>query len=164
MSYEPVPVDDPRAHALLAEYFEYRVASFPPSAHGYRTSFPDPALFVPPAGEFLLVLDESGEAVGCGGIRRLADEAAPDAAGPALVRYEVKHVWLRPSTRGTGAGRALLVELERRAAALGADVIVLDTNASLTAANGLYRSSGYASVPAYNDNPNATTWYRKRVG
>jgi len=40
---------------------------------------------------------------------------------------------------------------------------VLDTNDSLEAAAGLYRSSGFESVPAYNDNPNATTWYRKRL-
>ena len=55
----------------------------------------------------------------------------------------------------------MLARLERRALALGATEFVLDTNASLEAAAGLYRSSGYDTIPAYNDNPNATDWYRK---
>ncbi|MEJ1231203.1 MAG: hypothetical protein WDM88_12040 [Galbitalea sp.] len=41
---------------------------------------------------------------------------------------------------------------------------MLDTNASLTAAGSLYRSSGYAAIPPYNENPNATHWFAKRVG
>ena len=46
----------------------------------------------------------------------------------------------------------------------GAEELVLDTNASLEAAGGLYRSSGYVDIEPYNDNPNATNWYGKRVG
>ena len=95
--------------------------------------------------------------VGCGGIRRIED--GPDGA----VRYEVKHLWLQPHTRGLGHGRALLAELERRALLLGAIELVLDTNASLEAAGGLYRSSGYVDVEPYNDNPNANVWLRKFV-
>jgi hypothetical protein len=57
----------------------------------------------------------------------------------------------------------LLAELERRAIGFGATESVLDTNASLTAAAGLYHSSGYRSIPPYNDNPNATNWYAKRL-
>jgi hypothetical protein len=40
---------------------------------------------------------------------------------------------------------------------------VLDTNASLAAAGGLYRSSGYVDIPPYNENPNATNWYLKTL-
>ncbi|WAC66274.1 hypothetical protein OVA14_00250 [Agrococcus sp. SL85] len=47
---------------------------------------------------------------------------------------------------------------------LGADEVVLDTNRSLEAANGLYASRGYAAIEPYNDNPNATSWFRKPVG
>ncbi|HEY8590669.1 MAG TPA: PadR family transcriptional regulator, partial [Naasia sp.] len=60
-------------------------------------------------------------------------------------------------------GRLLLAKLERRAAGFGARTVVLDTNASLEAAGGLYRSSGYTAVEPYNDNPNATHWYRKQL-
>ena len=144
-------VTDPDAHELLAEYFGMRAAGFDPAAGSYRTVFPDPARFVPPAGLFLLVETE-GTAVGCGGIRML------DAT-----RAEVKHLYLRGAVRGRGWGGALLAELERRAANLGAAEAVLDTNAALEAAGRLYRSRGYVEIAPYNDNPNATLWFRKAL-
>ena len=150
MTFRPVPVEDATAHALLAEYFDYRSATFPHPA-GYVTTFPSPAAFTPPEGVFLVV-ELDGAAVGCGGIRSLG-----------VGRFEVKHLWLRPATQGRGLGRALLAELERRALELGATELVLDTNASLEAAGGLYRSSGYVDIEPYNDNPNATNWYAKRL-
>jgi GNAT superfamily N-acetyltransferase len=79
------------------------------------------------------------------------------------VRFEVKHLWVDPAARGAGLGRQLLAELERWAIGFGATEAVLDTNASLTAAAGLYHSSGYRSIPPYNDNPNATNWYSKQL-
>lgn len=146
--FRSVSVTDALAHELLTEYFNYRAESFP-SPLGYVTTFPTAEQFTPPLGVFLLV-EESGSARGCGGIRQL------DSA-----RYEVKHLWVRPEGRGTGLGRQLLSELEERARQWGALELVLDTNESLAAAGGLYRSSGFESVVPYNDNPNATTWYRK---
>jgi ribosomal protein S18 acetylase RimI-like enzyme len=145
LDFVPTPTDAPVADELLGEYFTSRELGMP----GYRTFRPDPALFVPPAGVFL-VTEVDGSAIGCGGIRMLT----PD-------RAEVKHLWVRPAARGTGLGRALLLELERRAAELGATEIVLDTNERLEAAQSLYRSSGYVDTEPYNDNPNATHWFRK---
>jgi GNAT superfamily N-acetyltransferase len=159
-----VPVSDPTAQRLLTEYFTGREESFPSAQGTFRTSFPVPEQFVPPAGRFLLVLDDDGDGpvdpdavVGCGGIRRIADTAAGEP------RFEVKHLYLRPAARGRGAGKALLRELEFRAAAFGARLVVLDTNASLEAAGGLYRASGYVDVEPFNENPNATNWYEKRL-
>jgi ribosomal protein S18 acetylase RimI-like enzyme len=146
--------DSEEARRMLTEYFTARELGF--IGGTYRVTTPDPEVFVPPRGVFLLVEDDAGAVVGCGGVRRLED----DAAGP---RFEVKHLWLRPETRGRGWGRALLGELERRAVALGASTLVLDTNATLTAAGGLYRASGFHSVRPYNDNPNATDWYAKTL-
>ncbi len=57
----------------------------------------------------------------------------------------------------------LLAELEARAIGFGATHAVLDTNASLEAAAGLYHSHGYESIEPYNDNPNATNWYGKAL-
>lgn len=74
---------------------------------------------------------------------------------------EVKHLYVAPAGRGRGLGRALLRELEHRAAALGATRMVLDTNATLDSANHLYRAEGYLAVEPFNDNPNATDWYAK---
>lgn len=146
---------DATAHRLLSAYFAERAGTFPSAQGVYRTTFPAAEQFVAPAGVFLLVIDDAGAAVGCGGIRRLE--------GGATTRYEIKHLWVSPTTRGTGAGRALLAELERRAILFGADEAVLDTNESLAAAGSLYRSSGYVSIPAYNENPNATHWYAKAL-
>lgn len=142
------PVDSPLSNQLLDEYFEFRAAGFPVPG-GYRTVRPDPASFVRPHGAFVVAHD-AGEVVGCGGIRMLSP-----------TRAEVKHLWIRPAAQGRGLGRALLAELERIAVELGATEAVLDTNASLGPAGGLYRSSGYESIEPYNDNPNATNWYRK---
>lgn len=151
------------ARELLTEYFAIRAKTFPASQGVYRTTFPDPAVFEAPAGVFLLVVADPGElpgsddhAVGCGGIRRVADAAL----GP---RYEVKHLYLRPETRGHGWGRLLLNELERRARAFGAAELVLDTHHTLEAAGGLYASSGFEPIEPYNENPNATRWYGKRL-
>jgi GNAT superfamily N-acetyltransferase len=150
--FRSASVTDARAHELLTEYFRYRAETFP-TPSGYTTTFPMPEQFEPPKGVFLVVHDDEGEKeLGCGGIRELA-------AG----QYEVKHLWVRPKGRGTGLGRQLLAELEQRARQWGATELVLDTNESLAAAGGLYRSSGFESVKPYNDNPNATTWYRKEL-
>lgn len=145
---------DPESHAILVEYFALRAAEFPGGR--YTPTFPIPSAFEPPAGVFLLA-GAVGAAVGCGGIRRLD----PSEAG---IRYEVKHLFLRPETRGQGWGRAILDELERRARQWGAAELVLDTHHTLEAAGALYARNGFESIEAYNDNPNATRWYRKQLG
>ncbi|MDR5701037.1 GNAT family N-acetyltransferase [Agromyces aerolatus] len=167
LRFREAAVTDADAHALLIAYFAERAAGFPVEQGVYRPTFPMPEQFEPPAGVFLIVdaADADGDdptapantPLGCGGVRRIP----PSADG--LVRYEVKHLWLRPEARGSGGGRMLLQELERRAVAFGAQELVLDTNASLEAAGGLYHASGYVPIEPYNDNPNATNWYGKRV-
>ena len=160
VSWREAAVDDLAAQSLLTEYFASRALGFPAEQGEYRPVFPKAADFTPPRGVFLVVEGEdlAGEAadVGCGGIRmiELAD-------GETTV--EVKHLWVQPHVRGGGVGRALLHVLERRAVALGATRLVLDTNASLEAAGGLYRSSGFVEIEAYNDNPNATNWFAKKL-
>ena len=161
VAFSAVSVTDAGSIVLLTQYFSDRASSFPAAQGQYRTTFPDPAQFLTPSGVFLLVSEQNGPAerafVGCGGIRRLDDSPAGD------VRFEIKHLWLQPQVRGRGWGQALLAELERRARDFGADEVVLDTNASLTAAGALYARSGYESCEPYNDNPNATNWYRKSL-
>jgi ribosomal protein S18 acetylase RimI-like enzyme len=149
-AFSPTPVDDPVAAELLDEYFTSRELGFTSHPGGYRIVHPDPVAFTPPAGVFLIATDDDGTVVGCGGVRMLDPS-----------RGEIKHLWMRPTARGTGTGRALLAELERRAADLGATEVVLDTNESLEAAQHIYRTSGYDEVEPYNDNRNATHWFRK---
>jgi ribosomal protein S18 acetylase RimI-like enzyme len=152
-----LPVDAPEAHGLLSEYFDAREQGFRAQGVDYSRVYPSADVFTPPAGAFLVVVDDDGDAVGCGGIRRLG----ADAGGAT---YEVKHLYLRPETRGRGWGRMLLAALEARAVGFGATELVLDTHHSLTAAAGLYASAGFGTIDPYNDNPNATRWYGKPVG
>ena len=153
--------------ALLTAYFDYREASFP-TPGGYAVTFPNPADFEEPNGVFLVVDDDDGVPVGCGGIRMLrspgedADDGA-DGHPSAAVRYEVKHVWLGEAARGRGWATALMDELENRARAYGATELVLDTHHSLDGAAKLYARLGYQLTEPYNTNPNATRWYRKRL-
>lgn len=154
--FVPTPTDDPVAARLLDDYFTSRALGFTTHPGGYRITHPDPALFTPPAGIFLIVENDDGRPIGCGGVRRI-DEV------DGLVTYEVKHVWIDEASRGRGWSRSLMGELERRARDLGAELIVLDTNESLAAAQHLYRTSGYEETGAYNLNKNATHWFRKRL-
>ena len=158
MRFREVDVTSAEALALLDAYFAERAAGFPAAQGAYRPTYPTAEQFTPPAGVFLVVEDDGG-VIGCGGVRRI--QRRPDTYE---IRFEVKHLWLAPAARGRGAGRLLLEELERRALEFGAQELVLDTNASLEAAGGLYRSSGYDDIEPYNANPNATHWYGKRVG
>ena len=159
MRFREVDVTSAEALALLDAYFAERSAGFPAEQGEYRPTYPTSEQFTTPAGVFLVVEDDAGEVIGCGGVRRI--QRRPETYE---VRFEVKHLWLAPNARGKGAGRKLLHELERRAIGFGAQELVLDTNASLEAAGGLYRSSGYVEVEPYNANPNATHWYGKPVG
>jgi GNAT superfamily N-acetyltransferase len=149
------PVDAPEAHLLLTEYFHSRELGFAHQNVAYTTTFPNPSAFEPPAGVFLIA-DDDGAAMGCGGIRLLP-------GGENGVRYELKHLYLRPETRGRGWGRVLVEGLEQRAREFGAHEMVLDTHHSLEAAGALYAKSGYVATAPYNDNPNATVWLRKRL-
>lgn len=151
----PLAVDDPVAARLLDRYFAFRTAGFTTHAGGYHVSHPDPAAFVPPDGVFVVIRND-GAAVGCGGVRRID-------LGDGVVTFEVKHLWLEESARGHGWSRLMLGDLEDRAIGWGATRLVLDTNASLDAAQHLYRTSGYREIAPYNENPNATHWFAKVV-
>ncbi len=154
VTFRRSPADAPAARELLTEYFSSREIGFAHQNVVYTTRFPDAAVFEPPTGMFVLAEDDDAAPVGCGGIRRIAD-------GERGIRYEVKHLYLRPETRGRGWGRLLMADLETRAAGFGARELVLDTHHTLEAAGALYAASGFHAIDPYNDNPNATRWYGK---
>ncbi len=105
----------------------------------------------PPAGAFI-VLRERGEAIACGGVKRLEPEIA-----------EIKRMYVGPSHRGRGIARRLLAELEGQARRLGYAVARLDTGPDQPAARRLYESSGYRPIEPYNDNPYAAYWFEKEL-
>ena len=155
MTIREARTDAPEAHRLLTDYFTWRAVEFPQAQGAYTVVYPDPSSFLAPDGVFLLAGED--RAAGCGGIRRIS----PDEEG--RVRFEVKHLWLAPESRGQGLAGALMTELESRARQFGAEVIVLDTHHTLTDAGRLYAKRGYERVEPYNENPNATVWYAKSL-
>ena len=96
------------------------------------------AMFVEPDGVFLVVRDDEGRAIGCGGVCRFDG-----------TRAELKRMYVLPEVRGRGLGRLLLVELEAEARRLGYARIVLETGDRQPEALGLYASAGYERIPCY---------------
>lgn len=149
---EEVDRDDPEVRALyevfiresdgpLGDAVDLRaeIAAGPPAELGR------------PSG-ILLLARVDGQAAGLGGVRHLDTEIA-----------EVKSMFVAPAHRGIGLGRRILVELERIAAEHGCHAVRLDSSDYLTEAIGLYRSAGYAEVPAYNQNEKANVWFERQL-
>jgi DNA-binding MarR family transcriptional regulator/GNAT superfamily N-acetyltransferase len=147
-----VDPERPQARFCLGEYFAELdrrfdlgfdpAASIPAEAEDMR----------PPAGLFL-VATLHDEAVGCGALKFHDD--APT---------ELKRMWVAPGARGLGVGRRLLEQLETRAVEHGGRTVRLETNKALSEAVGMYRSSGYREVAAFNDEPYADHWFEKDLG
>jgi GNAT superfamily N-acetyltransferase len=103
----------------------------------------------PPHGTFLVGrLD--GEAVCCGGVKRLE---------PGVC--EIKRMYVAPAVRGQGVARRLLGELEEAARRLGYRVARLDTGDKQNDARHLYESAGYLEIANFNANPVATYFAEK---
>jgi GNAT superfamily N-acetyltransferase len=112
------------------------------------------SMFVEPDGVFVVVREDDGRPVGCGGIARF-DET----------RGEVKRMYVVPEARGRGLGRQLLDELESAARRLGYRSVVLETGDLQAEAVGLYESAGYERIPCYPpyDSRELSLCYEKRL-
>jgi len=149
-----VGVETPRssgARWCLDQYFDEIARRFDAGFDPARSSVPDAGEMAPPTGLFL-VARLRGAPVGCGGL--LWNDAG---------HADIKRMWVAPAVRGLGLGKRLLSELEGRARDSGATVARLDTNRNLTEAIAMYRSSGYAEVPRFNDEPYAHHWFEKQL-
>jgi GNAT superfamily N-acetyltransferase len=112
-------------------------AAFPEPGATHFTLNPDQV--EPDSGSFLIAyLDDVP--VGCGAVRRL-DEATA----------ELKRMYVLPSVRGRGIGRALVEALEREARLLGVTRIVLETGTRLAPAIRLYETMGYFPIPLFGE-------------
>lgn len=132
----PEPFDGPDVQALLdalADELDERYGGDDPT---YRTEV-SAAQFSPPGGRFL-VGRVGGEAVACGGVRRLEPGVG-----------EIKRMYVRPDHRGRGLSRPLLAALEDAARDLGYATVRLETGEPQHEAVGLYESSGYHRIRPY---------------
>jgi carbonic anhydrase len=91
----------------------------------------------PPESIFYL-LEQDGQPIAMGGIRRLRDGVA-----------EMKRVYVRDSAKGQGLGRALVERLIADARGFGYHTMFLDTAPTLTTARALYEKLGFTAIPAY---------------
>ncbi|MGD2051702.1 MAG: helix-turn-helix domain-containing GNAT family N-acetyltransferase [Acidimicrobiia bacterium] len=150
-----IRAEDPTSEAArfcLGEYFRELDARFETGFDPAASISADPEELVEPAG-LLLIARLRGTPVGCGALKFHRDAPA-----------ELKRMWVAPDTRGLGLGRRILTALEHQAAGHDAEVVRLETNASLVEAIGLYRSSGYREVAAFNREPFADHWFEKELG
>lgn len=110
-----------------------------------------PGDYGPPRG-VLLLAEIGGKAIGCVAMRSWSEEAA-----------EMKRLFVRPSGRGSGAGRVLALAVVDRARRLGYRRMRLDTLPTMTAARGLYESLDFVEIPPYRFNPIAGTTFLELV-
>jgi GNAT superfamily N-acetyltransferase len=71
---------------------------------------------------------------------------------------EIKRMYVRPAFQRLGLARAILDDLERTAVRAGFTHLILETGLAQPEAIALYRSAGYADVPAfgyYADEPDS---------
>lgn len=102
-----------------------------------------PGKYAPPKGELLLARGPDGAALGCVGLRPLAE------AGTC----EMKRLYVTPDGRGLGLGKALAARVVEEARRIGYRRMLLDTLPSLATAVTLYDRMGFARIPAYYDTP-----------
>lgn len=76
---------------------------------------------------------------------------------------ECKRLYVRPAFRRAGLAKALMEALEAFARSASLDSLYLDTNEEFRASVALYRELGYKPCERYNDNPQATLFFRKRL-
>jgi ribosomal protein S18 acetylase RimI-like enzyme len=100
-----------------------------------------PGGYAPPGGRLFLAAND-GIPVACVALR---------AAGGA--RSEMKRLFVRPTARGLGVGRALVSLVLDEARAIGYSEVVLDTLPSMAEAQRLYEQFGFRDIPPYRPNP-----------
>jgi len=94
-----------------------------------------PGVYAPPTGCLMLARND-GHPVGCG---------ASLARGEGIV--ELKRMYVRPQTRGTGLGQKLVDTLIAEARNQNASCIKLSSYHTMTSAHKIYRAKGFKDVP-----------------
>lgn len=125
---------------LSFQHFEEELATLPGS-------------YTAPGGELLLARGPAGVPSGCVALKAL----------PQPGYCEIKRLYVCPSQRGSGLGRAMVLQMIDFARNAGYTHMRLDTLASMERAQTLYRSLGFESIPAYYSNPLPNVLYFQKV-
>lgn len=96
----------------------------------------------PSGGLFLIIDNETGESIGCVGIRKFKNRIA-----------ELKRMYIKDSCRNKGLGKELLNRAIELAGDLGYEKIYLDTLDSMKTAISLYKKKGFIEIEPYRYNP-----------
>jgi len=97
------------------------------------------AKFLPPNGRLILAFINN-KACGIGCLKSINDEIG-----------EIKRMYVDPSFRKIGAGRAILQSLLDAAKETGYKKVRLDSPKFMEAAHSLYRSFGFKDIPVYDE-------------
>lgn len=102
-----------------------------------------PGKYAPPHGVLLVDGGKAGEPAGCVAVRPLGKDDC-----------EMKRLYVRPASRGTGTGRALVEAATAWARSRGYRAMKLDTvPGQMDAAIALYRSMGFVECAPYYETP-----------
>ncbi|WP_017537637.1 GNAT family N-acetyltransferase [Nocardiopsis halophila] len=129
---DDVPWDHPAGAALRREQERETIERY----GGDIEAGPKPS--AEDVAAFLLATDDSGDAVGCGCLRRLDEDT-----------FEIKRMYVAPRWRGRRIGGLLLRALEERARELGASRMRLETGAEQPEAMRVYERAGYRRIERY---------------
>jgi GNAT superfamily N-acetyltransferase len=100
----------------------------------------DPEKFHPPEGRFYLA-QYGGDTAGVGCLKKLEEEVG-----------EIQRMYVPPTFRGKGVGRAILNRLIEDARLIGYRRLKLESLKFLEVAHSLYRSVGFREIDPYSDN------------
>ena len=132
---ETASVDRPEVRALERTFIEEMARRY----GGKGPAALEAMEFEPPHGCFVLALVD-GEAVACGGFRRLAETAA-----------EVKRMWVTPEYRRYGLGRRILAFIHGQAWTFGYREMWLETGTEQPEAIAMYLEAGYGPIEPYGE-------------
>ncbi|MBT8459921.1 MAG: GNAT family N-acetyltransferase [Boseongicola sp.] len=103
----------------------------------------DPSHLLPPRNRLVVAYDEGNTLVGCGSLRRIREDAG-----------EMKRMFVAPSQRGKGLGRALFEERIAEARRMELEWIFADTVIGNRPMLNLYEKSGFQYIDRYPENAN----------
>ena len=131
----PLAPADPRARRLVGELDRLQLSLYPAESNHL-----DPIETLERDNVTFLAAFVGAEVVGCGAVKRM-----PGGYG------EFKRMYVDPSARGRGVGRALVEALESTLLAYGIEVARLETGVRQPEALALYERCGYVRIPPFGE-------------